>query len=583
VQTGVFVQSPWCQLIAVARLMFFIPGQGTTGASLRIEDIRRLIQKLTAMQLVFPSYVRPKPRLPAQVTLPASLRSIPKPALLTYPAPPPPVDMPALVPLPSPPVLVPRPMLHQLPAAPAVPRAPQLGPHPAAPVQLPRPKLHLMPPRPDYPPISDPDPPDPFLPKLCLGGVGAGVLLLPVARPVGVIAMLGFGAWWLVMFLTEGMRREISRRSLKKKHEAECAAIDEEYAERVQPIVKANRKLLAAWEAAIADMAAKHARLCGVVDEENRRMIVSWEATKASIEANHERITQEIEQVNYSILLDWEGENAVRKANYDNARRKVELENQRRISAWHALTASRQADHDRKCGEIDGQNRKLITAWETVNAPWIEEQKRWRDRAASAEAELKRSEDELKAQRSVSVMRFQQRKAAADGVIKSHDDVRQDYERDLRQAEINSRNIQLEEYLDKSLIRNAKLKGITDGRINGLESFGVETAKDVAILDHQKVPGIGPVLRQRLTDWRDKLASAFRPQHGLPESEKSRVATRYAPVLLPLGQSLQTAIAALEVITTSHRAAEAERVKSIATIAQELAVAEAYVRTMNMA
>jgi hypothetical protein len=102
------------------------------------------------------------------------------------------------------------------------------------------------------------------------------------------------------------------------------------------------------------------------------------------------------------------------------------------------------------------------------------------------------------------------------------------------------------------------------------------------MLNHQKVPGIGPVLSQRLFDWRDKIASSFRPRQGLPESEKIRVANRYAPVLLPLGQALQSAINDLEAITVSHRASEAERIKAIAAAVQNLAVAEAYIRAMKV-
>lgn len=51
----------------------------------------------------------------------------------------------------------------------------------------------------------------------------------------------------------------------------------------------------------------------------------------------------------------------------------------------------------------------------------------------------------------------------ADHVLASHDGARQDYEKELRQAEHDSKRIQTEEHLDKFLIRQAKLKGITPG------------------------------------------------------------------------------------------------------------------------
>lgn len=60
---------PWCQLIAVARLMFFLPGHGATGATFRPEDIDQLIRKLAGMQIIVSAYVQPKAVLPVQVSL----------------------------------------------------------------------------------------------------------------------------------------------------------------------------------------------------------------------------------------------------------------------------------------------------------------------------------------------------------------------------------------------------------------------------------------------------------------------------------------------------------------------------------
>lgn len=573
---------PWCKLIAVARLMFFIPSQGAGSSTLRIEDIRNLIQKLTGIQLLFPSYTRPKPILPIEVMLPIGLRSIQKPVLLPHPAPPAPVQKPALVPLPPLPIFLVRPKLRPLPTPPDIPQAPQLRPHPPQPAELPPPKLHEKPPPPVYPPIPVPDPPDPFLERLYVAGAIAGALLYFAAPPVGLIAMIGFGALWLLMKLTEDIRKEWAQGTLNKAHQVVCAKIDVLYESKVQGIERANRKILQPWESANKANAAEHARQCKVIDKENRARITPWEASKAAIEADYQRNVHEIEEANRRVLSDWETENAARQTAYDQARRTIELENQRRTSAWDALTASRQAEHRQKCDEIDAKNRNTVAAWEAANAPWLLEQKRWRDRAVAAEAEIKRREGELSAHRGASGLRFQQRKAQADGVVKSLDGARLEYERELRQAELNSNRIQLEEHLDKFLIRRARLKSFTNDRILSLESFGIETAKDVDLLNHRKVSGIGPVLSQRLFDWRDKLAASFRPRQGLPESEKNRVAIRYAPVLLPLGQALQSAIDELEAIVASHRASEAERTKAIGAAVQELAVAEAHGRKMKV-
>ena len=73
---------PWCELIAVARLMFFLPSQGAAVAAFKPEDIQQLLQKLAGMALTFASYTRPTPLSPIAASLPAGLRSVKKPAPL---------------------------------------------------------------------------------------------------------------------------------------------------------------------------------------------------------------------------------------------------------------------------------------------------------------------------------------------------------------------------------------------------------------------------------------------------------------------------------------------------------------------
>lgn len=573
---------PWCQLIAAARLMFFVPSQGAADGALRIEDIRGLIQKLTGMRLVFTTYTRPRPLLPIKVTLAAGLREIKKPRQKPHPVPPAPLEKPDLLPSPPLPVYLAKPSLHLLPAAPDLPPAPKLKPYPPAPAVLPPPKLHSKPAAPVFPPAPAPEPLDPFLARLSITGFLAGIPMYYIVELMGVIMLVGFGAWWLVMKGTEEMRRRMALNAHIQAHKAEYMKLVYSYRQYIQRIEKANKEILDAWNAANAAKSAEHASLCKAVDEENYPSIASWEAAKDVIYSDLRRSTQQVEQANSHILSEWEAENRARQDTYDRACQKIELENQLRNSDWDARTAARRAEHRQKCDSIDAMNRQTIAEWEAANAPWLGELKKWRDRESFAAGTINRLEDELVVQRRMAESKFQQRKLAVQAVLKSHDGALQDYERELSHAEMNSKKFQLEEHLDKFLIRHAKLKKISGDRILSLESFGIETAKDVAMLNQQKVPGIGPVLSGRLIDWRDKLASSFRPQKGLPESERRRVAARYAPVLLPLRQALQSVIDDLETIATSHRAREAVQIKTITAAVQELAVAEAYVRTMRV-
>ena len=54
---------PWCEMIATARLMFFLPKPGAT-TNFRPEDLQDLLNKLAELQLTFDSYTRPKATQP---------------------------------------------------------------------------------------------------------------------------------------------------------------------------------------------------------------------------------------------------------------------------------------------------------------------------------------------------------------------------------------------------------------------------------------------------------------------------------------------------------------------------------------
>jgi hypothetical protein len=454
-------------------------------------------------------------------------------------------------------------------------------------------------------------PPDPFLTWACIAGVLSGLPVLLIAPPVGVIIMVAFGTWLGIMFATENKRRQIARKSLRAAHELGCARLDEQHAELCRPIEEANKHLTDAWQAERSALAMKHRRLCKRIDEENYRQLAAWEAEdsvrsaeharacaaidsangtllaawkakNATIAEDHRGATHEVEQANNGVLDVWRAENAARQATYERKRREIEQENGRLTSAWEALTAARQAEHERRCREVDAKNQLVIAEWEAANAPWIAEEKRWRDRAIKAEADIRRLESDLNQQRTETQNRFRDRRNETSGIAANHARAKLDYERELIQAEGDSKKLQLEDHLEKALIREAKLKGITGERILSLESFGIETAKDVDMLYSLKVPGIGNVLSKRLFDWRDSVMRSFRPQKALPESEKNRIASRYAPVMLPLGQSIQAAINDLDRIALSHNARETEVINAIARAVQKYAIAEAHVKAMKV-
>ena len=574
-------QCPWCQLIAGARLMFFIPSQAAGGTSLRLEDIRDLAQKLHRMQLTFRAYSRPAPQLPITITLPSGFSTVKKPVQLPLPAAPFALPKPLLSPLPTPPTPPGQPPLRSLPAPPVVPIAPADRPYPPAPLELPHPTLHPLPPPPIHPPLPIPSPTDPFLKRLALAMSAAGILICLVSSLAGVIVICGFGAWWLLMTVTERTRLRLAQEEMSVTYREECLLLDEEYGERVRPIHKANEKIMNRWRQANAAERAKHAEVCRGIDQENRKQIAVWEAEKAAILAEDYRHTQEIIQANRRILTDWETRHKTLLARYEQERHDIQLENQLLVSQWKVATASQETAYRSQCEEIEKKNLRVLNDWRVANAPWIRALADWQDRQSVAESTLRRLEQELTQNRREIQIHFQEKQATAERMLQSHHGTLQDYEQELHHAHINSNKTQVEAYLDQALIRDANLKGFTRDRLLSLESFGIETAKDVEILGRLKVPGIGPTLSGRLFDWRDNLTRRFRSKQGLPESERQRIATRYAPALLPLTHVLQATLKELETIQESLRAAEVTRLAAIARSVQDVAVAEAHVAAME--
>ncbi len=234
----------------------------------------------------------------------------------------------------------------------------------------------------------------------------AGFFIVFIAAPVGASIISLFGIWWALMRITLKHRQELIHASMRRDHRFECDRVDEQYERQCKPIEDVNQRRMAAWHAAKEALDQEHIRLRREADEEDRRQIAAWETEKAV----------------------------------------------------------RMAQYERSCNEVDMANRRLIAAWEAANAPWLEEDKRWRDRSAKVETELKRLESELLARRATGVGRFGALKNEAEEIVATCNRAMQEYENELRQAEVNSRTIQLEEHLDKALIRQAKLKGITNER-----------------------------------------------------------------------------------------------------------------------
>lgn len=66
-----------------------------------------------------------------------------------------------------------------------------------------------------------------------------------------------------------------------------------------------------------------------------------------------------------------------------------------------------------------------------------------------------------------------------------------------------------EAFLDRFIIRRAKIQGIGPAKIAALASFGIETAADINSSSVMAVPGFGEALTQRLLTWRREQEAKF--------------------------------------------------------------------------
>jgi DNA-binding helix-hairpin-helix protein with protein kinase domain len=81
--------------------------------------------------------------------------------------------------------------------------------------------------------------------------------------------------------------------------------------------------------------------------------------------------------------------------------------------------------------------------------------------------------------------------------------------RALDQLKQNQRKFQLDRFLDQFELEDAKIEGIGTGRKRTLESYGIETAKDIVTYRINAVPGFGPKMVERLLKWRRSIEAKF--------------------------------------------------------------------------
>ncbi len=116
-------------------------------------------------------------------------------------------------------------------------------------------------------------------------------------------------------------------------------------------------------------------------------------------------------------------------------------------------------------------------------------------------------------------------RAELDQLKRSYDILQADRTAKLQKLHENRRNSQMTEYLDRFQIAGAKVKGVGQSKAAILQSYGIETAADIAHARVIVISGFGPKTVQNLLDWRHELERKFKfnPAKGISPSEIAMV------------------------------------------------------------
>lgn len=111
---------------------------------------------------------------------------------------------------------------------------------------------------------------------------------------------------------------------------------------------------------------------------------------------------------------------------------------------------------------------------------------------------------------------------------------------------------QLEDYLDKFFIANAQIASIGRSRKTTLQSYGIETAKDISRHSIISIPGFGASLTNNLVAWRDSIERefVFDPKKNIPQSLINEIEKEIYSQRLVLESKLLNGKKQLELIAT---------------------------------
>lgn len=170
------------------------------------------------------------------------------------------------------------------------------------------------------------------------------------------------------------------------------------------------------------------------------------------------------------------------------------------------------------------------------------------------------------------------------GQVKAQlDGLPQVFAREMKDLQTSIVNRQLHGFLDRHLIRPAKIPGVGEQRKQTLVSFGVESAADVTTSAIAGIPGFGPGLTRNLLDWRNAIERRFVPIAGAAPSPQdvNAVNSKVSAMKAKLEQQLRDGAAQLQNVRHEVLARQNHAKGALEAAAHALAQAEADLAIMQ--
>ncbi|MES2788536.1 MAG: hypothetical protein V4719_02870 [Planctomycetota bacterium] len=136
--------------------------------------------------------------------------------------------------------------------------------------------------------------------------------------------------------------------------------------------------------------------------------------------------------------------------------------------------------------------------------------------------------------------------------------------------------IQLQQFLQKHFISQAKLPGIGAVRQAQLESFGIETAAHISKQALSFVPGFGPKMIEVLVEWRSSIARQFHfnVSVGVPQSLIIDLERKYVSIRRDIETRLKLGLSELNSLHSKAESQMRPFRKTIEVLVHEFAQAE---------